>query len=63
MERLLSVPEAANRLGISARGCWDAIYRDELPHLRIGRRVLLRPDSLDAWTRKQEQGGDPASAA
>jgi excisionase family DNA binding protein len=54
VERLLSVPEAAYRLGISGRKCWQLIQADELPHLRISRRVLVREDSLDAWTRGLE---------
>lgn len=45
-ERLVvSVPEAAAMLGISARLAYDLVARGELPALRLGGRIviLLRP--------------------
>lgn len=45
-ERLvISVPEAADMLGISRRLAYELAARDELPVLRLGGRVLilLRP--------------------
>lgn len=42
---VVSVPEAAEMLGISRRLAYDLVARDELPALRLGGRivVLLRP--------------------
>lgn len=41
-ERLTyTVEEAAKVLGISRLGAYDAIKRNEIPHIRIGRRILV----------------------
>jgi excisionase family DNA binding protein len=36
-----TVAEAAALLGISATSAWKAVNRNEIPHLRIGNRVLV----------------------
>lgn len=59
MEALISMKEVAQRLGISPRGAWGLVRREELPHLRIGHRVLVRPEALAAWVRAREVGGPP----
>lgn len=46
LEPLLSVREAAQILGVSARTVWRLIDRGELLPTRIGSRVLLDPDAL-----------------
>ncbi|MBI1348710.1 helix-turn-helix domain-containing protein [bacterium] len=44
-----NVSDAAKATGLSARTIQQAIYRDELPAIRVGRRVLLSPDAVRAW--------------
>jgi excisionase family DNA binding protein len=46
MKHYLSVPEAAARLGITARAAWQRIYRGHLPYRRWGRRVLIPCEEL-----------------
>ena len=46
---LLNAPEAARRLSISTRKLWSLTASGDLPHVRIGRRVLYRPSSLDKY--------------
>jgi excisionase family DNA binding protein len=46
-ERLTySVEEAADLLGISRAGAYEAVQRGEIPHLRIGRRILVPRSAL-----------------
>jgi excisionase family DNA binding protein len=46
-ERLMySVEEAADLLGISRAGAYEAVQRGEIPHLRIGRRILVPRSAL-----------------
>ena len=46
-ERLTySVEEAALALGISRAGAYEAVQRGEIPHIRIGRRVLIPKSAL-----------------
>jgi excisionase family DNA binding protein len=47
-ERLtLSVEEAAIALGISRASAYEAVHRGEIPHIKIGRRMLIPRASLD----------------
>ena len=42
----MSVPEAAELLGISESATYEACARGEIPTIRIGRRVLVVRDAL-----------------
>lgn len=42
-----TVPEAAKRLGIGRNQAYEAVRRGELPHIRIGKRVLILNAALD----------------
>jgi len=47
-ERLtLTVEEAAERLGISRAFAYEAVRRGEIPHIKIGRRILVPKVALD----------------
>jgi len=37
----VTVEEAARILGIGRASAFEAIHRGEIPHLRIGRRILI----------------------
>jgi len=54
---LLSARDAASALGISARTLWSLTQAGEIPHVRIGRRVLYPHESLATWIARREQGG------
>ncbi len=46
-ERLTySVDEAADVLGISRAGAYEAVQRGDIPHLRVGRRILIPKSAL-----------------
>jgi excisionase family DNA binding protein len=45
----LSVPEAAAQLGISRSHAYDLVRAKELPHLRLGRRIVIPRAQLEAW--------------
>ena len=47
--RLLSQQEAAAYLGISYWTLRDLTFRGELPHVKIGRRILVDRLDLDAY--------------
>ena len=55
--KLISVAEAADRLGICERLTWSLIYGDGLPHLKLGRRTLVPDDDLEDWVRSRTHGG------
>jgi excisionase family DNA binding protein len=37
----LTVKEVAAMLGVSKNSCYEACRRGEIPHLRIGKRILV----------------------
>jgi excisionase family DNA binding protein len=47
-ERLtLTVSEAAQLLGVSRNSLYEAVRRNEVPHLRIGRRIVIPRRQLE----------------
>ena len=50
----LSVPEAAELLGIGRSAAYQVVQRHELPSLRIGRRRLIPVRGLLDYLNKQE---------
>ncbi len=45
----LTIPEAAKRLGVGRNTLYDAVKRNEVPHIRIGRRVLVPLAALERF--------------
>jgi len=55
-ERLLvSVPEAAQLLGIGRTKVWSLIYTRRLKAVRIGRRTLIPRAELERFVRELEE--------
>lgn len=50
LERIVyTAAEVAALLGVSERHVYDSCKRDEIPHLRIGRRVVFPKRRFEAW--------------
>lgn len=43
----LDVPEAARVLGIGRNATYDGVRRGEIPHVRIGGRILIPREALE----------------
>ena len=55
MQRItLSGKEAAEILGVSYWLILELAKKGEVPHIRMGNRVLFRADSLLKWLKEQE---------
>ena len=48
----LSVPEAAELLGISRNNAYELVKRGELPVIRLGKRLLIPRVALDKMLEK-----------
>ena len=46
---LLSVLEAARLLNIGRGLCYQLVQENRLPHIRLGRRVLISRQALEQW--------------
>ena len=61
---LLNVRQAARLLGIGKNLCYEMINEGRLPHVRLGRRVLVPREGLRAWIAHEceaQVSPDPAS--
>ena len=57
----LTVEEAAEMLGISRAFAYALVKRDELPSVRLGRRVVVPRDALERLLRVGDDGHPPAA--
>ncbi len=53
---LLTVEEAAHRLGIGRSFAWELVRRGELPSIRLGRLVRIPVGALDEWIQRKSRG-------
>ena len=44
---VLNVPEVAALLGLGKTATWEGIWRGEIPHIKVGRRVLVPREALN----------------
>ena len=51
----LTIEETAKYLGVSYWLVGQMIRRNEIPHFRVGGRVLLRKKSIDEYMEQQEK--------
>jgi excisionase family DNA binding protein len=58
-DRLLTIPEVANRLGVPEEHARELGRRVELPTVRIGRYIRVRPEDLRAFIAKRRFPLDP----
>jgi excisionase family DNA binding protein len=50
---LLTVPEAARLLRISRNLAYELIRQKALPHVRLGRRILIPRQGLESWIERE----------
>lgn len=60
---LLSVPETAKALGVCERTISTLTANQEIPHVRIGRRVLYPVADLQRWIDERKCGDWASSLA
>jgi excisionase family DNA binding protein len=51
-KKFLTVPEAAQKLGISERAAWQQLYRKRLPYRRWGAKVVIPARELEEFCEK-----------
>ena len=58
IERLLTYPEAAELLGVTARTVWNLVHRGELRAVRFGGSVRIDPADLRAFVESAKNSGE-----
>lgn len=57
MERLTyTVDEAAKLLGISRNVAYEGVARGEIPHIRVGRRILIGRKQFHRYLEGKQDG-------
>jgi excisionase family DNA binding protein len=56
-----SMAALAEELGMCERSTRDAVRRNEIPHIRIGKRYILPRAAIADWLRTAGQGAGVAS--
>ena len=56
-----SIDEVAALLGISRAHAYDLVARDELSHLRLGRRIIVPKIAFDELLRSTDRRSTPVS--
>ena len=54
--RLLEAEDVANYLGMRIDWVYREVRAGRLPHIRLGRAVRFRRESIDAWIESRERG-------
>ena len=54
--RLLEADEVARYLGMRTGWVYLEVRAGRLPHIRLGRAVRFRQESIDAWIEARERG-------
>ena len=54
MSPLIPIAEVARLLGISRSKLYELCAAGKVPHVKIGSRVLFRPEALETWVLAQE---------
>jgi len=58
MERTtFTVLEVAGYIGVSRDFVYSLVARNEIPHIRIGSRIVFKRTSIDSWMNAIEKGG------
>lgn len=61
MQALMTVPGAADHLGVSVRTLRRLIERGDLPSVRVGRSRRVDPEDLEAYIARQKGCYGPVS--
>lgn len=55
--KTMTVEQAAKVLSIGRNQAYDGVARGEIPHLRIGKRILVLREPLERMLRGEAEGG------
>ena len=56
LKKLLTADVVAELLGLTTQALYEAVRKNLIPHIRIGRRLRFDPDAIASWT---ANGGTP----
>lgn len=60
-DRLLTVAELAEYLGLAQGTIYNKVCRGEIPHVKLGRAVRFRRSEIDRWIDAQSRVAEDAA--
>jgi excisionase family DNA binding protein len=54
MRKTMTVYEVAEFIGVSKDLIYELVRAKQIPHLRIGKRIIFNQESLENWLIKKE---------
>ncbi|WHY98830.1 helix-turn-helix domain-containing protein [Peribacillus simplex] len=54
MRQTITVKEAADYIGVSKDTIYNLARHQQIPHVRVGKRILFRSEVLNDWMNQQE---------
>jgi excisionase family DNA binding protein len=63
MDRLLTAPEIAERLGVNTHWVWAQARAGRIPHVRLGRYRRFRESAIEAWVCELEASSSSSSSS
>jgi excisionase family DNA binding protein len=52
LDEVMTADEVATYLGVDRSTVYESVARGEIPHKRLGRRVIFRRETISAWFKK-----------
>ncbi|MFD7521404.1 helix-turn-helix domain-containing protein [Paenibacillus chitinolyticus] len=55
MEKItFTVKEVAALIGVSVHTIYDLVRKKQIPHFKIGSKIMFRVDSIQTWIKQNE---------
>lgn len=52
--KTITVKELSDLLGVSVDVVYEQVRKSNIPHFRVGRRILFRVETLENWMSEKE---------
>ncbi|MDF2651874.1 MAG: binding domain protein excisionase family [Paenibacillus sp.] len=52
--KTLTVDEIASYLGVHRDSVYTMVRKKEIPHFKVGVRILFRMETIESWMKQQE---------
>ena len=62
MGKLLEAEDVAAMLGMSKDWIYAEARADRIPHVRLGRYIRFRAETVEDWIRERERGKIPSTS-
>ena len=57
-EELIDINKLRERVPLGKSTIYTLVENNEIPHYRIGRRILFRWEDIERWLQQQSNGGE-----